>query len=64
MIRKGEVVTVEVNYPKNKKLCGVWSGRVIETGCFRSGFAFFKLEGAKYAFPNSSKYTKILHKRR
>lgn len=62
MIRKGDVVTVEIQYPKNKKLSGVWSGRVVETGCFRSGFAFFKLEGVKHSFPNSSRYVKLIQR--
>lgn len=63
-IRKGDVVTVQVDYPKNKKLSGVWSGKVTDVGCFRSGFAYFKLEGCKYAFPNSPRYTKVIHKRK
>lgn len=61
MIRKGEYVKVKVNYPKNKKLCGEFEGKVTQVGCYRSGYAFFKLDSCpKLTFPNSSTYTKVL----
>jgi len=63
-MRKGEWIKVLVNYPRNPKLNGVWEGRVKEVGCYSSGFAFFKLEGIPYAFPNSSRYRQIIERRR
>lgn len=63
-MRKGEFVKVIVNYPKNKKLNGLFEGKVIETGCFRNGYAYFKLDTCpKLALPHSSKYLKILERR-
>jgi len=59
-MRKGDLVKAEVNYPKNPNLNGVYIGRVIQIGCFRSGFAYFKLDcKPNLALPNSKKYTKI-----
>ena len=52
---------VLVNYPKNKKVCGIFSGRVIETGRFRTGYAYFRLDTCpELALPNSSKYVRRL----
>jgi len=63
-LRKGEYVIVEVNYPRSPHLNGIWEGIVTEVGCYRSGYAYFKLNTAKYSFPNSSKYIKVLQRRR
>ena len=61
MIKKGQLVKVKVDYQKNKRLCGEFTGTVTQVGCYRSGFAFFKLDSyPKLAFPNSSAYVKIL----
>jgi len=58
-MRVGDVVRASVNYPRNKKLNGEYVGRVTEIGCFRSGFAYFKLDSFPKPLPNSSNYTKI-----
>ena len=63
MIKKGQWVKVKVNYPKNPRLNGIYEGIVTETGCYRSGFAYFKLTEVKQALPNSRKYTTILETR-
>jgi len=65
MIKKGSYVKVEVKYPRNKKLNGIFEGNVIETGCFRNGYAYFKLDThKKLALPNSQKYVKVIEERR
>ena len=60
-IRKGQYIKFECNYPRNKKVNGVFEGLVTKVGCFRSRFAYFKIDSCpKLAFPNSPKYIKIL----
>jgi len=58
-IRKGYWVKVKVHYPKSPRLNGEWAGRVAKVGQYPSGYVYFKLEGLPYAFPLSSKYTKV-----
>ncbi len=60
-IKKGQYIKFECRYPRNKKVNGVFEGMVTETGCFRSRFAYFRIDSApKLAFPNSPKYITIL----
>ena len=58
-MRVGDYVEATVNYPKNPKLNGTYQGRVIKLGCYRSGFAYFKLDSFPNPLPNSSAYTKV-----
>ena len=63
-MRKGEWVRVQVNYPRNPRVNGVWEGKVIAVGRYRSGYAYFKLDCApRVSFPNSSSYVKVLERR-
>ena len=62
-MRKGEYVKIKVNYPKNPKLNGIYTGKVIQVGCYYSGFAYFKLDSnPNKALPNSSRYTEIIER--
>lgn len=64
MIHKGDFLRVRVTYPRNPELDGEYSGQVEAVGCYRSGFAYIRLEGVRKALPNSARYLTILDQHR
>lgn len=64
MFRKGDWVKVKINYPRNPKINGVYSGIITKIGQYRGGYVYFKLDTyPNLSFPNSSKYVQVIDRR-